>query len=242
MTALSPVSPHIFVVPIEDQSRIKLLGEAVTGWTEESDLRIQQLESPNKNYGSSNFGPPLKAEMLHLVNYSNVAFLTGSYLEKPRGENYSFVAAYDTSAKLQGVAILLFRKSKKGTPFVQVCSVATAFWNMPLNGPTNPSRIRGIGNALIAYAAVIDKNSKIVYAVPTDMSLPFYKKIGFVPTRKEQDAYKFLKKDFEAFIRKQWMTICKESDLWAQKSTSYLSVKLKEGDEKKDDKDVSKIS
>lgn len=214
MTAIPPASPKLFAATIEDEHRIESIMNEVGSWDKGCALRLENIFRGGA-YDSDDFGVPRKSERKQLRNYTNIANMVLFNLRRIN-EKHSLAnglkvsAAYDKYANLQSVAIYLFRESKKGTPFIHIAFLLTAFWNMPFNQPLNPNRLSGAGSALIAHAISLDKRSKIIYVEPVKWAVDFYRNKGFIPTRKHFVCFKLLKEEFDSFVKNHSVTICEE--------------------------------
>lgn len=228
----------LFVSSIEDKNRLECIKGSVDEWLGDSERRYSKIEQGSAFvYNSSYFGPPLPNEQKTLVDYSFIAGYCSTNLADALVEKESFfkerrvLAAYDKNANLQGVAILLLRNSKKGSPFVEVEYLLTAYGNMPLNGPKVPYRMRGSGSALIAQAAQISECSKILYVLSTKLAKCFYIKLGFVPTKRQKlkssRTFKLLKSEFEGLVKKQSAVLfCPESSLPFDLRKGLLDIQI----------------
>lgn len=236
--------PVFNVKEVQDEAILENICSIVTQWLKECEDRLKKCEDSNFSYSSANFGPPIKEEFQYLKDYRSTAIniecdlglviralKLGQKLSDYFKSNRIF-AVYDEKATLQGIAFVLFKHSRKQhTPVVKIENLLTAFWNMPLNDPKNPQRVRGAGCALLAKAIVIEPRNKNVILQPLTSSKAFYEKIGFVPTKKQSwsvSLYKLEKVCFLQFIKKWAPNMVFSSEQSSQAKTSETGTKKEE--------------
>lgn len=206
----------LFVAEIHQKDGVASISKTVQEWAGKCELYEKKVSKEDD----------AKKQLEHLKNYSDIAQFCLSQLEDAMDmennfKNRRLFAAYDRGMDLQGMCVIQFKLSKKYTPYVEVAYLLTGWENMPFEGS---KRMAGVGSALIAKSILIDKDSKIIYAESTKLSIPFYERVGFVPTRKQQlkhlKSMKLLKSLFDDFIKKQsQVNFCsEESKIVAKKS------------------------
>lgn len=194
MASISQTSSKLFTSVIQDKETLGRIKDSVDNWHTESKSRYAQIEKGSAvDYKSNYFGAPLESEKGILKDYSGIAYRCLYSLSNSLDDKTSFfddqriLATFDAHANLQGIAVLLFRKSTKNSkPFVEVEYILTALWNMNLNEPKFSHRTRGSGSALVAFAAQMDKQSKIIFVIAIKSAASFFsKKLGFSLTRRQ---------------------------------------------------------
>lgn len=216
-------NPTLWVVDVRNKSRVQEIQNTVNEW------HITCTNNPGwQLYPSATFEA-------HLENYQKIAKncffkLKAAIQFEGWFEHYRVLAAYDGQSKLQGLAIVYFRKSKKNsTPFVEVSYLLTNIKNTCFHLPEDPNPVKGVGSGIIAKTIEGNRGSKNVYLRSTFVAREFYQKIGFIPANKQSEDeatknYKLLPDKFDAFVKKHsYAEFCEEEILGMCEIANFIA-------------------